>query len=153
MGVADRAAWRRRGNKTVARWSRVLAWTVLLILPLAITSCGLMSSSRINIRIRNESEINITNFWLGAGSGAGGPGSRAYGDIRSGATTPYRSLRPEFGSYSKYNFVTSDGKRFLGSTFANDLVGQVSLEPGYYTFAVTIVDNQAMTQIIREQPQ
>ena len=124
-----------------------------MILPLAITSCGPMSSSRINIRIRNESDIDITNLWLGAGSGAGGPGSRAYGDIRSGETTPYRSLKPEFGSYSNYNFVTADGRRFVGSTFANDLIGQVALEPGYFTFAFTIVDNHAVVAILQEEPQ
>ena len=153
MRVAIRASRRTRGDAPGSSWKRVVAWTVLMILPLAITSCGLMSSSRINIRIRNNSDIDISNFWLGAGSGAGGPGSRAYGDIRGGATTPYRSLKPEFGSYSNYNFVTADGRRFVGSTFANDLIGQVALEPDYYTFVFTIVDNKAAIQIIREKAQ
>jgi hypothetical protein len=111
-----------------------------------------MSSDRLHIRIRNESGLDITAFWLGAGSGAGGPGSRAYGEILSGATTPYRSLKPEFGSYSNYNFITEDGKRYVGSTVANELIGQAVLEPGYYTFAYTIVDNRAVVTMIPDEP-
>ncbi len=123
-----------------------------MILPLAIGACAARSLDRIHIRIRNESAVDIASFWLGAGSGAGGPGSRAYGSILSGAITPYRTLKPEFGSYSNYNFITKDGRRFVGSSFANDLVGQVALEPGHYTFVFRITDDVAESQIIRETP-
>ncbi|QLQ06640.1 MAG: hypothetical protein HZY76_11720 [Anaerolineae bacterium] len=70
----------------------------------------------------------------GRGSGAGGPGSQAYGAIADGETTPYRGLKAQFGSYSNFNFITQDGERFIGSTVANDLIGEFALEPGYYTF-------------------
>lgn len=116
-----------------------------------LTACSPMNTNRIHIRIQNASPVDITDFWLGAGSGAGGPGSRAYGAIPSGATTPYRSLKAEFGYYSNYNFITADGQRFVGSTIPVDLIGRMTLEPGYYTFVID-TSRSAMLQIVADAP-
>lgn len=127
-------------------------WSALAILWL-LNSCTGMNSEHIHIRIHNATGMDITAFWLGAGSGAGGPGSRAYGVIARGQTTPYRRLKAQFGSYSNYNFITEDGKRFVGSTVANDLIGKMVLEPGYYTFVYTVVDHKAVVTINQDEAQ
>lgn len=118
-----------------------------------LTACSLMNTNRIHIRIQNAIQADITNFWLGAGSGAGGPGSRAYGAIPSGATTPYRSLKAEFGYYSNYNFITADGQRFVGSTIPVDQIGRMTLEPGYYTFIINTSGSGAILQIVADAPE
>lgn len=127
-------------------------WSALAIL-FVLTSCTAMNSEHIHIRIHNATDMDITDFWLGAGSGAGGPGSRAYGAIARGQTTPYRRLKAQFGSYSNYNFITEDGRRFVGSTVANDLIGKVVLEPGYYTFVYTVVHNMVVVTINQDEAQ
>ncbi len=118
-----------------------------------LTACSPMNTNRIHIRIQNASPVDITDFWLGAGSGAGGPGSRAYGAIPSGKTTPYRSLKAEFGYYSNYNFITADGQRFVGSTIPVDQIGRMTLEPGYYSFVIDTSGRSAMLQIVAEVPE
>jgi hypothetical protein len=122
---------------------------VLMGLLLSLFGCS-SSEEQIHIRIRNESTRNITRFWLGSGSGSGGSGTHSYGAIKSGETTSYQGLKAEYGSYGNFNFVTEDRERFLASTFPNEDIGRVQLEPGYYTFAITIVGDQASVRIIRE---
>jgi len=118
-----------------------------------LTACNPMNTNRIHIRIQNASPVDITDFWLGAGSGAGGPGSRAYGAIPRGATTHYRSLKAEFGYYSNYNFITADGQRFVDSTIPVDLIGRTTLEPGYYTFVINTSGRSATLQIVADAPE
>ncbi len=127
-------------------------WSAFAILWL-LNSCTDMNSEHIHIRIHNATDMDITAFWLGAGSGAGGPGSRAYGAIARGQTTPYRRLKAQFGAYSNYNFITQEGQRFVGSTVANDLIGKMVLEPGYYTFVYTVVDSEAVVTINQDEAQ
>lgn len=115
-----------------------------------LTSCNAMNANRLHIRIQNTSSSDISDFWLGAGSGAGGPGSRSFGAIASGATTPYRALKAEFGLYSNYNFLTTDGQRFIGTSFPNDLFGKVELEPGYYTFVVSTSGDTTSLEIVTD---
>jgi hypothetical protein len=134
------------GRHSVAVWGALATLFVL-------TSCTAMNSEHINIRIQNATDTDIAAFWLGAGSGAGGPGSRAYGAIARGQTTPYRRLKAQFGTYSNFNFITKDGKRFVGSTVANDLIGKMELEPGYYTFVYTVVENKAVVTINQDEAQ
>ncbi|MEI2692971.1 MAG: hypothetical protein V9H69_25960 [Anaerolineae bacterium] len=112
-----------------------------------------MNSEQLHIRIQNASDADIQGFWLGAGSGAGGPGSRAYGAIARGQTTPYRRLKAQFGSYSNYNFITEEGQRFVGSPISADLIGSVTLDPGYYTFVIDISDGNAVLQIVPDAPE
>ena len=107
-----------------------------------------MTSSRLHIRIRNASALDLENFWLGAGSGAGGPGTRAYGSIAAGETTPYRAIKAQFGAYSNYNFFTTDRQRFIGSPFAAETFGQITLSPGRYTFVLTIDGDAAHIEIV-----
>ncbi|MER2599634.1 MAG: hypothetical protein ABTQ73_08945 [Caldilineales bacterium] len=109
-----------------------------------------MNTDRIHIRLQNDSAVDLENFWLGAGSGAGGPGSRAFGAVAAGETTPYRAIKAEFGAYSNYNFITADRQRFLGSPFDQATFGQVTLSPGYYTFVLTISGDAASVAIVSD---
>ncbi|MBE2236020.1 MAG: hypothetical protein IAE85_21190 [Anaerolinea sp.] len=148
-GIITPYSWMLGHGSRLARRG-VAIWAALMIL-WALTSCTAMNNQQLHIRIDNATDTDITAFWLGAGSGAGGPGSRAYGAIDRGQITPYRSLKAQFGSYSNYNFITEEGKRFVGSTVANELIGQVALEPGYYTLVLTIVGDKAMVTIRPEE--
>lgn len=126
---------------------------IVLVFVLAVfvlTSCNAMNANRLHIRIQNTSSSDISDFWLGAGSGAGGPGSRSFGAIASGATTPYRALKAEFGLYSNYNFLTTEGQRFIGTTFPNELFGKVELEPGYYTFVLSTSGDATSLEIVTD---
>lgn len=98
---------------------------------------------RVYIRIKNNSSKNITNFWLGAKT-------RSYGAIISGETTIYKSLKPVTSSYNKFNFTTIANKRYWGTTFAKKDIGYIKLEPGYYTFSITVVNDTAVLHIINE---
>jgi hypothetical protein len=130
---------------------RSIALGCALAILCVLTSCTAMNSEHLHIRIHNATDTDITAFWLGAGSGAGGPGSRAYGAIARGRTTPYRRLKAQFGAYSNYNFIAADGTRSVGSTVAYDLVGKMELEPGYYTFVYTVVDSKAVVTIVQDE--
>lgn len=141
----SRGAVRLLRNRTTV----CAALSILFVL----TACSPMNPNRIHIRIQNASPVDITDFWLGAGSGAGGPGSRAYGAIPSGATTPYRSLKAEFGYYSNYNFITADGQRFVGSTIPVDQIGRVTLDPGYYSFVIDTSGRSDLLQIVADVPE
>ena len=105
---------------------------------------------RVHVRIQNNSPKDIANFWLGSGAGGGGKRSRSYGAIAIGKVTLYKSLEPIYGSYGNYNFTTADNKQYWGSAFPKEDIGRVGLEPGYYTFAFTIVSDTAVLQIISE---
>lgn len=127
--------------------SLIIVWVLAVFV---LTSCHAMNANRLHIRIQNASAEDISDFWLGAGSGAGGPGSRSFGAITSGNTTPYRSLKAEFGLYSNYNFLTTDNQRFIGTSFPNDMFGKVELEPGYYTFVVSTDGNATSLEIVHD---
>lgn len=129
----------------------VAAWAALAML-LALTSCTPMNNEQIHIRIHNATDTDITAFWLGAGSGAGGPGSRAYGALARGQITPYRSLKAQFGSYSNYNFLTASGRRYLGSVVPSNMFGRFALDPGYYTFVLTTDGDAAQLEIVHDEP-
>lgn len=131
--------------------STALAIGMLGLVALASASCASASSDQLQIRIRNDSSVAIKGFWLGTGSGAGGPRSRAYGDIAAGETTRYRSVRPQFGAYSNWNLVTTDGVRYLG-VFPKEQFGADRLDPGYYTFVFRIVDGGSLLDVIRDAP-
>ena len=132
---------------------RNLTVWVMLAACCLLVSCSARNSEQLHVRIQNASETDIKAFWLGAGSGSGGPGSRAFGSIPSGQTTDYHRLKAEFGSYSNYNFITEDGNHFSGSVIANEDIGIVELEPGSYTFVVTIVENTAYITILMDDVQ
>lgn len=117
-------------------------FTRLALLAPAVGGCHASPSPALEVRIHNATGSDLRGFWLGAGSGFGGPGSRAYGSILSGATTPYRSLRATYGAYSNYNFTTVSGQQFVGSTLPNELIGRQELAPGRYTFSVSIAGGQ-----------
>ena len=105
-------------------------------------------SERVHVRIQNNSPEDIAYFWLGAGSGSGGKRSRSYGAIASGETTPYKSLEPTYGAYGMFNFTTADNKRYTLSIFPKEDIGYAELEPGYYTYAITITGDEAAVQLI-----
>lgn len=128
-----------------------LALAVLAFVLLAAASCARASDAKVYIRIRNDTPLDIKGFWLGTGSGAGGPASRAYGAIAAGETTRYRDRKAQYGYYSNYNLVTTDGARFM-DTFPADRFGAATLDPGYYTFVFHDVDGQYLLDVIRDTP-
>lgn len=134
-----------------ARWR--LVTLALLIALCVLTACGRdTEDDRLHIRIHNATGLDINKFWLGTGSGAGGPPSQAYGAIADGETTRYRSRQTTFGSYSNFNFIAADGRRFLGTTIAAyDRIGQFTLEPGYYTFVLTRIDPEIVVTIHQDE--
>lgn len=128
-----------------------LGLRLLLILTLiTLTSCNAMNTDRIHIRIHNTTQVDLENFWLGAGSGAGGPGSRAFGPIAAGETTQYRAIKAQFGAYSNYNFLTVERQRFIGSPFDQATFGEETLKPGYYTFVLTINGDASHVEIVSD---
>lgn len=141
-------AWSSSQGFQLARRGVVLA---VLSIFWALTSCAASDNEVLHVRIYNATDADMTAFWLGAGSGYGGPGSRAYGAIARGQTTPYRRLKAHFGSYSNYNFLIPSGRRYLGSVVSNDLIGRFSLTPGYYTFVITIEDEKARLEIVHDE--
>lgn len=117
----------------------------------SLFGCG-GSKEKVHIRIQNNSSQEITQFWLGAGSGSGGSRSRSYGQITAGSITGYKALEPSFAAYGKFNFITADGRKYLGSIFPTEEIGRRELSPGYYTFAVSTTGDTAVLQIINEPP-
>lgn len=131
---------------------RGLIVLTLLVVVWALVACGRSGEDeKLHIRIHNATGADIAKFWLGAGEGAGGPRSQAYGAIADGETTRYRSRSATFGSYSNYNFITADGRRFVGSTVAKELIGTFALEPGYYTFELTMLDGEVVVTILQDE--
>lgn len=109
------------------------------------------SEEQIYIRIQNNSSIDITQFWLGSGSGFGGERARSYGAIDRGDTTPYKSFKATYGAYGNYNFLADEGQRYMGSTFPKEEIGIRELMPGYYTFVITIIDGEAVLRIVHDR--
>lgn len=107
-----------------------------------------MTPSRLHIRIHNTSTVDLENFWLGAGAGAGGPGTRAFGPIAAGEITPYRAIKAQFGAYSNYNFFTADRRRFIGSPFDQATFGEETLASGHYTFVLDLSGDSAHIEIV-----
>lgn len=128
---------------------RSLALAALTLVLLAGAGCAGESDDQLHIRIRNASPLDIDGFWLGTGSGAGGPSSRAYGEIAAGETTRYRTRKAQFGYYSNFNLVTADGQRFLG-VFPREQVGTIDLEPGYYTFVFRVEAGRGLLEVVRD---
>ncbi len=118
---------------------------------LGLFGCG-GSKEKVHVRIQNNSGQEITQFWLGTGSGSGGSRSRSYGQIAAGSVTGYKALEPSFAAYGKFNFIAADGRKYLGSTFPTEEIGRRELSPGYYTFAVTTVGDTAVLRIISDPP-
>ena len=116
---------------------------------LGLFSCR-NSGERIHIRIQNNTSKNINQFWLGSGSGSGGKFSHSYGDIAIGDITGYKSLDSSYASYGNFNFITADNMKYLGSTFPKEDIGRIELDPIYYTFAYTIVGDEAVLRIIKD---
>ncbi|MEI2688711.1 MAG: hypothetical protein V9H69_02975 [Anaerolineae bacterium] len=130
---------------------RVVLLVALVVALGALTACAAGSRQpQLQIRLQNDTGMDIEHFWLGAGSGDGGPGSRSFGAIADGQATPYRRIKPVFGLYVKYNYIAEDGRRYLGSTFPRELLGQIELEPGNYTFILTLVDGESVVTVIRD---
>ena len=128
------------------RWGLVAL--ALLVAAWALAACGgAREEDDLHIRIHNATGVDITKFWLGAGSGAGGPRSQAYGAIADGATTRYRNRKAMFGTYSNFNFIAVDGRRFVGSTVSHERIGQFTLAPGYYTFVLTLAGDTIVVTI------
>lgn len=118
---------------------------------LGLFGCG-GSKEKVHVRIQNNTGQEITQFWLGAGSGFGGPRARSYGQIAAGDVTRYKALEPSFATYGKFNFITADGRKYLGSTFSTEEIGRRELSPGYYTFAVSTIGDTAVLRITDDPP-
>lgn len=121
----------------------------MMLLVMTIAGCGTNEQGRIRIRIRNDSDQDITNFWLGAG----GPGAStaAYGNIPVGNATSYRSFEPVLAQYRKCNFVTADGTRYLDTIYPEEHLGTPELSPGSYTFAYRIVNGETKLTLTQDE--
>jgi len=122
-------------------------WLCVGMLALSLFGCG--SSERVRIRIRNNSDQNITKFWLGAGGIS--HRTAAYGAIPSGSTTSYQSFEPVYANYSNFNFITGDGGKYVDVVSPIEHIGSVELPAGSYTFAYDIVDGKAVLTLIQDK--
>lgn len=124
--------------------------TLCLISVLLVSCTGnYIMNDQIYIRIRNDSDSNIDNFWLGAGPRGGSTGNTAYGPIASGASTDYAQIEPVLANYRKLNFV-ADNVRYQDVIDPQQYVGEPELPPGRYTFAYDIVDGKAVLTLIQD---
>lgn len=132
---------------------------LISILLLGILGCASASSGnsadsgkKLMIRVRNESALNIENFWLGAGPRGGSTRNTSFGAIKTGETSRYHAVEQNLDNYRKMNFV-ANGKRYLGNIDPQNFVGQAELPLGWYTFAYNIVDGEPVLTIIEEPAQ
>ena len=128
---------------------RLLLQVLMFTFLLGLFGCQ-SKKERIHVRIQNNSVKDIAYFWLGAGSGNGGQRNRSYGSIPVGSTTDYKSLEQTYGAYGNFNFTTADDSRYTVSIFANEDIGDAELEPGYYTYSITIEEETVVLKIINE---
>lgn len=122
-------------------------WLCVGVLMLSLFSCG--GGERLRIRIRNDSNQDITKFWLGAGGI--GQSTAAYGAISSGDTTPYQSFEPVYANYSNFNFITADGGKYVDVILPEEHIGSAELPPGSYTFGYDIVGGKAVLRLIQDK--
>lgn len=121
-------------------------WLILgLLMTTLFSGCG-DDSENIHIRIRNNTGMEIENFWLGAGGR--GPSTISYGSIDAGETTDYQAVEPVLARYRKLNFITIDGRQYLDTIYFEDWVGSAELAPGRYTFAYTLTNGEAQLTLI-----
>lgn len=124
------------------RWLAVVGLALTMLL-----GCG--GDKPVQIRIRNDTGRDISNFWLGSGTKSAYRSS--FGSIAAGATTDYRSYVTTIAAYSKCDFVMADDNtRYLDTIEPEDHVGTPELAAGRYTFAYTIVNDEPALTIIRD---
>lgn len=121
----------------------------MVVLMMTIVGCGPDQQSRIRIRIRNDSDQDITKFWLGAGGT--GASTVSYGNIPAGSTTSYQSFAPVLANYRKSNFITADGGKFIDTIYPEDHLSAPELSPGSYTFAYTIVNGEVKLTLTQDE--
>ncbi len=107
------------------------------------------SSKKLMIRVRNDSGLDIENFWLGAGPRGGSSGNTAFGAIKEGDTSRYHGVEPLLDNYRKLNFV-ADGQRYLDNIDPQEHVGQAELSLGWYTFAYDIVNGDPVLTLVED---
>lgn len=95
------------------------------------------------IRVRNDSVLNFSDCWLGAGPKGGATQNTTFGKIASGDVSRYKQIEPLLANYRKIDIV-ADGNRYLDTIDFSTLVGAEELEPGWYTFAYDLVDGEAV---------
>ena len=106
-----------------------------------------VQSDGVYIRIQNDMDREIENFWLGPGGH--GPPAVPYGAIPTGALSEYQRFPAELPYYSALNFLTADGKRYLDNVY--ETTGDEGLMPGYYTFVYSPEGERARLTIVRDQ--
>lgn len=104
---------------------------------------------KIMIRIRNNSTLNFSDCWLGAGARGGATETTTYRKIDSGQTSRYRHVEPPLANYRKIDII-AEQTRYLDTIDFNDHIGQPELSPGWYTFAYDIVGEKLQLTIVQE---
>lgn len=125
------------------RLVKSLAVSLLLLM---VSGCS--KGEQMQIRIRNNSNQDIKNFWLGAGGT--GPTPLAYGPIPAGSTTDYKAIEPIFARYHQSDFLTTDGTRYLTTIYPEKYLNVSELAPGAYTFAYDIQNGEAVLDLITD---
>lgn len=93
-----------------------------------------LPDSYVSIRLTNETNQDIQNFWLGAGSEGGSTQDTTFGALRAGQTSGDYMIENVVKNYEKANFVINNKREF-----ANDITGL--LEGGkHYTFTLVMTD-------------
>ncbi|MBA3531115.1 MAG: hypothetical protein H0T73_04245 [Ardenticatenales bacterium] len=127
-----------------------LRFIVVFVFLLAMGLLGCSSpDGPVRIRIRNSSDQDFENYWLGAGGG--GPSAVQYGAIGQGETTAYKSFPTTFAHYSKCNFITDAGEQLIVLTDIQTQLGVSELAPGAYTFDYDIVDGVGQLTVIQDE--
>lgn len=121
---------------------------VIGLLCMILSGCG-GDAGKVHVRIRNNSNQDWKNFWLGAG----GPNNHLeeYGAIASGETTDYIALEPMLAKYRKFDLLTDGGTRYNAVVYPENHLGDKELAPGNYTFAFDIVNNDAVLTLTKDQ--
>ncbi|MBM7843847.1 hypothetical protein [Herpetosiphon giganteus] len=127
----------------------VRLWALFSLLLISLAGCGGDDMDKVHIRIRNDSDIDIENFWLGAGGV--GQETTPYGAISSGHITEYQAHEPVLANYRKMNFVTVDGKQYLDVIYPEKHVGTPELAPGYYTFSYALVNDKPVLTLTKDK--
>lgn len=123
-------------------------WRWLGIGLLIVLLGGCSKGPQVQIRIRNQSSQDMTNFWLGAGGT--GPTPQSYGAIPAGTTTNYRSMPAVLAYYRKSDFLTADGMRYLTTIYPETFLNVAELAPGSYTFSYDIQNGEAVFELLAD---
>ncbi len=126
-----------------------MRWLIIIGLFMTFLQSSCNDSESVQIRIRNNTGMEIEDFWLGAGGN--GPSTIAYGSIEAGETTDYQAVEPVLARYRKLNFITVDGRQYLDTIYFEEHVGSAELAPGRYTFAYALVNGAAELTLIVDQ--